>query len=148
MEKKYQITLCSLWNKENFIIEGSNEQDALDNLVAYLVNNNIGEGLYWEELESLDCEYSEEEIEEMEFVYIDATMNGANRPVYLLIAGMTIKQIKQGELFRLQPTDSAPVWVRGYYCREDKTFEAYKWDDTNHEGFFKGTKRVFVDFEF
>ena len=60
----------------------------------------------------------------------------------------TLKQIKQGELFRLQPTDSAPVWVRGHYCREDKTFEAYKWDDTNHEAFFKGTKRVFVDFEF
>ena len=60
----------------------------------------------------------------------------------------TIKQIKQGEFFKLQPTDSAPVWVRGYYCREDKTFEAYKYDDTNHEGFFKGTKRVFVDFEF
>ena len=60
----------------------------------------------------------------------------------------TIKQIKQGEFFRLQPTDSAPGWVRGYYCREDKTFEAYKWDDTNREGFFKGTKRVFVDFEF
>lgn len=60
----------------------------------------------------------------------------------------TIKQIKQGEFFKLQPTDSAPVWVRGYYCREDKTFEAYKYDDTNHEGFFNGTKRVFVDFEF
>ena len=45
----------------------------------------------------------------------------------------TIKQIKQGEFFKLQPTESAPVWVRGYYCREDKTFEAYKWDDTNHE---------------
>ena len=60
----------------------------------------------------------------------------------------TIKQIKQGEFFKLQPTDSAPVWVRGYYCREDKTFEAYKYDNTNHEGFFKGTKRVFVDFEF
>ena len=94
MEKMYQIALCGLWDKENFIIEGFNEQDALDNLVAYLVNNNIGEGVYWEELESLDCEYSEEEIEEMEFVYIDATMNGANRPVYLLIAGMTIKQIE------------------------------------------------------
>ena len=60
----------------------------------------------------------------------------------------TIKQIKQGEFFKLQPTESAPVWVRGYYCREDKTVEAYKWDDTNHEGFFKGTKKVFVDFEF
>ena len=90
----YQITLCGLWDEENFIIEGFNEQDALDNLVTYLVNNNIGEGLYWEELESLDCEYSEDEIEDMDFVYIDATMNGANRPVYFMIAGLTIKQIE------------------------------------------------------
>ena len=87
----YKITLCSLWNKENFIIEGLNEQDALCNLVNYLVNNNIGEGQYWEELESLDCEYSEEEIEDMGFVYIDATRNGANRPVYLMESGMEIE---------------------------------------------------------
>lgn len=87
----YQITLCSLWNKENFIIEGLNEQDALCNLVNYLVNNNIGEGQYWEELESLECEYSEDEIEDMGFVYIDATKNGANRPVYLLEPGMEIE---------------------------------------------------------
>ena len=87
----YQITLCSLWNKENFIIEGLNEQDALCNLVNYLVNNNIGEGQYWEELESLECEYSEDEIEDMGFVYIDATKNGANRPVYLMEPGMEIE---------------------------------------------------------
>ena len=87
----YKITLCSLWNKENFIIEGINEQDALYNLVNYLVNNNIGEGQFWEELESLECEYSEEEIERMEFVYIDATRNGANRPVYLMESGMEIE---------------------------------------------------------
>ena len=87
----YKITLCSLWNKENFIIEGLNEQDALCNLVNYLVNNNIGEGQYWEELESLECEYSEDEIEDMGFVYIDATRNGANRPVYLMESGMEIK---------------------------------------------------------
>ena len=88
----YKITLCSLWNKENFIIEGLNEQDALCNLVNYLVNNNIGEGQYWEELESLECEYSEDEIEDMGFVYIDATRNGANRPVYLMESGMEIEQ--------------------------------------------------------
>ena len=87
----YKITLCSLWNKENFIIEGLNEQDALCNLVNYLVNNNIGEGQYWEELESLECEYSEDEIEDMGFVYIDAKMNGANRPVYLMESGMEIE---------------------------------------------------------
>ena len=87
----YKITLCSLWNKENFIIEGLNEQDALCNLVNYLVNNNIGEGQYWEELESLECEYSEDKIEDMGFVYIDATRNGANRPVYLMESGMEIE---------------------------------------------------------
>ena len=91
MKKMYKITLCSLWNKENFIIEGLNEQDALYNLVNYLVNNNIGEGQFWEELESLECEYSEDEIEDMGFVYIDAKMNGANRPVYLLESGMEIE---------------------------------------------------------
>ena len=91
MKKMYKITLCSLWNKENFIIEGLNEEDALCNLVNYLVNNNIGEGQYWEELESLECEYSEEEIEDMGFVYIDAKMNGANRPVYLMESGMEIE---------------------------------------------------------
>ena len=92
MKKMYKITLCSLWNKENFIIEGNDEKDALCNLVNYLVNNNIGEGQFWEELESLDCEYSEEEIERMEFVYIDATRNGANRRVYLMESGMEIEQ--------------------------------------------------------
>ena len=91
MKKMYKITLCSLWNKENFIIEGLNEQDALCNLVNYLVNNNIGEGQYWEELESLECEYSEDEVEDMGFVYIDATRNGANRPVYLMESGMEIE---------------------------------------------------------
>ena len=91
MKKMYKITLCSLWNKENFIIEGLNEQDALCNLVTYFVNNEDGEGIFWEELESLECEYSEDEIERMEFVYIDATRNGANRPVYLLESGMEIE---------------------------------------------------------
>lgn len=87
----YKITLCSLWNKENFIIEGNNEQDALANLVTYFVNNDDGEGIFWEELESLECEYSEDQIEDMGFVYIDAKMNGANRPVYLLESGMEIE---------------------------------------------------------
>ena len=91
MKKMYKITLCSLWNKENFIIEGNNEEDALDNLVTYFVNNDDGEGIFWEELDSLDCEYSEDEIEDMGFVYIDATRNGANRPVYLMESGMEIE---------------------------------------------------------
>ena len=91
MKKMYKITLCSLWNKENFIIEGNDEKDALANLVTYFVNNEDGEGIFWEELESLECEYSEDEIEDMGFVYIDATRNGANRPVYLMESGMEIE---------------------------------------------------------
>ena len=91
MKKMYKITLCSLWNKENFIIEGNDKKDALANLVTYFVNNEDGEGIFWEELESLECEYSEDEIEDMGFVYIDAKMNGANRPVYLMESGMAIK---------------------------------------------------------
>ena len=87
----YKITLCSLWNKENFIIEGNNEEDALANLVTYFVNNEDGEGIFWEELESLECEYSEDQIEDMGFVYIDAKKNGANRPVYLMESGMEIE---------------------------------------------------------
>ena len=94
MKKMYKISLCGVISgRENFIIEGNDEEDALYNLITYFVNNEDGEGIFWEELESLDCEYSEDEIERMGFVYIDATMNGANRPVYLLIAGMNIEQI-------------------------------------------------------
>lgn len=61
----------------------------------------------------------------------------------------TIKAIKQGEFFRLKESETAPVWVRGYYVREDgyNRFEAYKWDGTA-ESFFKGSREVFVDFEF
>ena len=91
MKKMYKITLCSLWNKENFIIEGNEEEDALYNLITYFVNNEDGEGIFWEELESLECEYSKDEIEDMGFVYIDATRNGANRPVYLMESGMEIE---------------------------------------------------------
>lgn len=88
----YKITLCGIISgRENFIIEGNNEEDALANLVTYFVNNKDGEGIFWEELESLDCEYSKKEIEDMEFVYIDAKKNGANRPVYLLESGMEIE---------------------------------------------------------
>ena len=92
MKKMYKISLCGVISgRENFIIEGNDEEDALANLITYFVNNEDGEGIFWEELGSLECEYSEEEIEDMEFVYIDATRNGANRPVYLMEAGMEIE---------------------------------------------------------
>lgn len=60
----------------------------------------------------------------------------------------TLRQIKQGEFFRLQPTDTAPVWVRGHYEPSEKKYEAYKYDDTNHETFLKGDRKVFIGFTF
>ena len=59
-----------------------------------------------------------------------------------------LRKLGRGGLFRLAGNDDAPVWVRGYYCRTEKVYEAYKYDDTNHEGFFKGNRKVFVVFEF
>ena len=60
----------------------------------------------------------------------------------------TIDKVKQGELFRLSNSESAPVWVRGYYYRPDKEYEAYKYEDTCHENFFKKGRKVWVDFEY
>ena len=61
---------------------------------------------------------------------------------------VTIKQVKQGDFFRLSEKDNAPVWVRGYYCCTEKVYEVYIYDVTIHECFFLGNRKVFVDFEF
>lgn len=57
----------------------------------------------------------------------------------------TIKQVKKGDFFRLTNNENAPLWVRGYYYAPDKVYECYKYDDVNHEGFFKGTRKVWID---
>lgn len=54
-----------------------------------------------------------------------------------------LRQIKEGEFFRLSKSESAPVWVRGYYERSEKSFECYKYDNVNHETFFKGSRSVY-----
>lgn len=58
---------------------------------------------------------------------------------------ITIKEVKQGEFFRLTNNENAPLWVRGYYYRPEKVFEAYKYDDVNREMFAKATRRVWVE---
>lgn len=65
---------------------------------------------------------------------------------YTAMKQTNIKSVKKGEFFRL--TENGPVWVRGYYERSEKKFEAYRFDDINHESFFKGERKCFVDFEF
>ena len=60
----------------------------------------------------------------------------------------TIKQAKKGQLFRLTKSESAHVWVRGYYIPSERKYEAYKFDNTNHETFIKPERKVYVDFVF
>lgn len=60
----------------------------------------------------------------------------------------TIKELKKGEFFRLSASESAPVWVKGYYVASEKKYEAYKYEDTNRETFLKGNRKVFVEFTF
>ena len=51
-----------------------------------------------------------------------------------------IKNLNQGTYFKLKPTTTAPVWVRGEYERS--------FDDTNHEKFMKGSQDVYINFTF
>jgi hypothetical protein len=55
-----------------------------------------------------------------------------------------LKQVKQGEYFRLKDNENAPLWVRNHYDRASKTYSCSKYDDSNHETFLKPIKKVFV----
>lgn len=59
-----------------------------------------------------------------------------------------IKQVRNGGLFRLTDSDTAPVWVRNHYDRASKTYSVSKYDDYNRETFLKSTRKVWVDFCF
>lgn len=52
-----------------------------------------------------------------------------------------IKDLPRGEYFRLQDSDTAPVWVRGEYIRQEKKYSTHRFDDVNHERLLPGTKQ-------
>ena len=54
-----------------------------------------------------------------------------------------LKKIPEGGFFRLSESETAALWVRGYYERSVKKFECYKYDNVNHESFMRGTREVF-----
>lgn len=54
-----------------------------------------------------------------------------------------IRQVKKGDLFRFTPTGN--LFVRWEYEHSEKKFSYYKYDDVNHEGFARGTRKVFVE---
>lgn len=62
----------------------------------------------------------------------------------------TIKELKKGYFFTLRDygeaeISSSPVWIRGEYDKGSKTFSCFKFDDINHEAFFKGSKVVYAE---
>lgn len=76
-------------------------------------------------------------------------INFKNRQIYGNIRKKTkIKNINQGTYFKLKPTTTAPVWVRGEYERSLGKYSCFKFDDTNHEKFMKGSQDVYINFTF
>ncbi|BBL00418.1 hypothetical protein A3BBH6_06540 [Alistipes onderdonkii subsp. vulgaris] len=59
-----------------------------------------------------------------------------------------IKDLKRGEFFRLTPSDTAPVWVRGEYIRAAKKYSTHRFDDVSHERLLRGDRVVWVGFTF
>lgn len=59
-----------------------------------------------------------------------------------------VNKVNQGTYFKLKPTDTAPVWVRDHYYKSSKTYACHKYDDSNHEKFLKGTRKIYIDFTF
>lgn len=60
----------------------------------------------------------------------------------------TIRSLKRGEFFRLTPSDTTPVWVRGEYSREAKKYSTHRFDDVNYERLLRGDQLVWVGFTF
>ena len=64
---------------------------------------------------------------------------------------MTIKDLKQGDYFTLNPIEypnENQVYVRGEYVREVKAYICYKFSDINAERLIKGSKEIFTEFVF
>lgn len=63
-----------------------------------------------------------------------------------------LRKVKQGQYFTLSEIDfvliDSKVWVRGAYDRSTNTYSCYKYSDVNQERFWKGSKKVYIDFCF
>lgn len=93
--KKYVIYL---WCGAGYVLTpfetvANNEYEAIDNVVTEIVNN--GKDVYFEEESSEFITENLNEYDEIEgYIYWDATMAGASRPVYLRTENMRIEEVK------------------------------------------------------
>ena len=59
-----------------------------------------------------------------------------------------LNTLGKGDFFKLKPTETSTVWVKGEYIRQVGKYSTYKFVDTNHERLLKGDTLVYIDFEF
>lgn len=59
-----------------------------------------------------------------------------------------VRDLHEGDIFKLAPTDIATVWIRGEYIRGEKKYECYKYDDMNHFTYLKSNRYVYTGFTF
>lgn len=57
-----------------------------------------------------------------------------------------VRELKQGEFFRLRKSATAPVWVRDEYIPLLKKYSTHKFEDINHEHPLKGSTKVYIGF--
>ena len=63
----------------------------------------------------------------------------------MIMTRTELRKVREGDFFRLNDSEDAPLWVRGYYVRSERKFEVFKYDDVNHEGFMRGSRAVYVE---
>lgn len=59
-----------------------------------------------------------------------------------------VNKVNQGTYFKLKPTHTGAVSVRDHFDRATQTYACHKYEDSNHETFLKGKRKIYIDFTF
>lgn len=59
-----------------------------------------------------------------------------------------VRDLHEDDLFKLTPTASARVWVRGKYIRGEKKYECFEYYDINHFTYLSPNRYVYIGFTF
>ena len=59
----------------------------------------------------------------------------------------SIINVPKGEYIKRKP-EAKKVYVRGDYCRFNRAYEVYSFDDINQRMYIKGNKQVYIGFTF